>query len=97
MSLLPVAEALQALESDGLVESRPRVVTRVCLPTADEIRQRYEVREALESQASRLYSVKATVRVHHYPDETLAIFHGPRCLARYASDGQLLNQARRAA
>jgi len=31
------------------------------------------------------------------PNETLAIFHGPRCLARYASDGQLLNQARRAA
>jgi len=62
MSLLPVAEALQALESDGLVESRPRVGTRVCLPTAGEIRERYEVREALESQAARLYSVKATAR-----------------------------------
>src|SRR4051812_27685467 len=62
MSLLPVAEALQALEADGLVESRPRVGTRVCLPTADEIRERYEVREALESQAARLYTVKATPR-----------------------------------
>lgn len=45
----------------------------------------------------RPHFVKARVRVHHYPDETLAIFHGPRCLARYASDGQILNQARRAA
>ena len=45
----------------------------------------------------RPHFVKATVRVHHYPDETLAIFHGPRCLARYASDGHLLNQPRRAA
>src|SRR5262250_1089282 len=62
MSLLPVAEALQALEADGLVESRPRVGTRVCLPTAEEIRERYEVREALESQAARLYAVKATAR-----------------------------------
>ena len=28
---------------------------------------------------------KATVRVHEYPDGTLAVFaaHGPRCLARY--------------
>jgi DNA-binding GntR family transcriptional regulator len=62
MSLLPVAEALQALERDGLVESRPRVGTRVCLPTAVEIRERYEVREALESQAARLYILTAGPR-----------------------------------
>src|SRR6266849_4589568 len=62
MSLLPVAEALQALESDGLVESRPRVGTRVCLPTAEEIRERYEIREALESQAARLYAERAGAR-----------------------------------
>jgi DNA-binding GntR family transcriptional regulator len=62
MSLLPVAEALQALERDGLVESRPRVGTRVCLPTAAEIRDRYQVREALESQAARLYAERAGPR-----------------------------------
>ena len=60
MSLLPVSEAFQSLESDGLVESRPRVGTRVCFPTADEIRERYEVREALESQSARLYAQRAT-------------------------------------
>src|SRR5262252_885541 len=49
MSLLPMAEALQALENDGLLESKPRVGTRVCLPNAEEIRERYEIREALES------------------------------------------------
>ncbi len=62
MSLLPVAEALQSLEKDGLVESRPRVGTRVCLPDAGEIRERYEIREALESQAARLYAERATAR-----------------------------------
>ncbi len=51
----------------------------------------------LPQSPMRPHFVKARVRVHHYPDESLAIFHGPRCLARYASDGQLLNQARRAA
>jgi DNA-binding GntR family transcriptional regulator len=62
MSLLPVAEALQSLERDGLVESRARVGTRVCLPTAEQIRERYEVREALEAQAARLYAEKANPR-----------------------------------
>jgi DNA-binding GntR family transcriptional regulator len=60
MSLLPVAEAMQLLENDGLVESRPRVGTRVCLPTAAEIRERYEIREALETQAARLFAEKAS-------------------------------------
>lgn len=36
----------------------------------------------------RLHYVKVTVRVHAYPDGTLAVFHGPRCLARYRADGQ---------
>ncbi len=62
MSLLPVSEALQRLENDGLVESRPRIGTRVCLPTARDIRENYEVREALESQAARLFAEKASVR-----------------------------------
>jgi DNA-binding GntR family transcriptional regulator len=62
MSLLPVTEALQALERDGLVESRPRVGTRVCLPMADEVRDRYQVREALESQSARLYAERAGPR-----------------------------------
>lgn len=60
MSLLPVAEALQRLENEELVESRPRVGTRVCLPTPEEIRERYEIREALESQSARLFSARAS-------------------------------------
>jgi transposase len=35
----------------------------------------------------RHHFVKARVRVHEYPDGTLAIFHGPRCLARYSAQG----------
>jgi len=38
----------------------------------------------------RFHYVKVTVRVHEYPDGTLAVFHGPRCLARYQADGQWL-------
>jgi transposase len=39
----------------------------------------------------RPHFVKARVRVHDYPDGTLAIFHGPRCLARYRADGRPLD------
>jgi transposase len=39
----------------------------------------------------RAHFVKARVRVHDYPDGTLAVFHGPRCLARYRSDGSPLD------
>lgn len=35
----------------------------------------------------RYHYVKTTVRVHEYPDGSLAVFYGPRCLARYQSDG----------
>lgn len=37
----------------------------------------------------RHHYVKARVRVHAYPDGGLAVFHGPRCLARYGADGAL--------
>lgn len=60
MSLVPVAEALQRLEMDGLVESRPRAGTRVRIPTVDEVRQRFEVREALECQSARLCAQRLT-------------------------------------
>ena len=38
----------------------------------------------------RHHFVKARVRVHEYPDGNLAVFHGPRCIARYTSDGSPL-------
>ena len=46
----------------------------------------------------RHHYVKARVRVHEYPDGTLALFHGPRCLARYNADGEPIDsQTRQAA
>ncbi len=35
----------------------------------------------------RHHYVKAKVRVHEYPDRSLAVFHGPRCLARFDAAG----------
>ncbi len=60
MSVLPVTDALRRLEADGLVEARPRAGTRVRIPSASDIRELYELREALESQAARLFTQRAT-------------------------------------
>ena len=44
----------------------------------------------------RHHYVKAKVRVHEYPDGRLAVFHGPRCLARYHADGQIIGETENA-
>src|SRR5262245_16135781 len=73
MSVLPVTDALRRLEVDGLVESRARAGTRVRVPCDADIHAVYELREALETQAARLFARKAT------PAARLA----PKVLARH--------------
>jgi hypothetical protein len=56
---------------------------------------RYEGRVLqIPEQRHRRHFVKASVRVHEYPDGRLAIFHGPRRLADYERDGTLIDQSR---
>ena len=51
----------------------------------------------LPADRHRRHYVKATVRVHEYPDATLAVFHGPRRLARYRADGEPIDTPTRQA
>jgi DNA-binding GntR family transcriptional regulator len=60
MSFLPVSEALLRLEFEGLLESRPRAGTRVRIPTRQDVKGHYVVREALEVHAARLFAEVAT-------------------------------------
>ncbi len=57
MSFLPISEALLRLEFEGLLESRPRAGTRIRIPSRDDVKGHYVVREALEMQAARLFAV----------------------------------------
>ncbi len=52
-------------------------------------------RRSLQLPPSRLrpHFVKATVRVHEYPDGQLAVYWGPHRLADYAADGSLIQPA----
>ena len=45
----------------------------------------------------RNHYVKCKVMVHEYPDGSLAVFHGPRCLARYNHDGSAKENEQKAA
>ena len=92
MSLLPVSEALQRLENEGIVESRPRVGTRVRVPTSLDIRERYELREALEAQSARLFARKAGRREREEARKTAehvdAMFN--RCFSGGENDPEYL-------
>ncbi|MGQ0665137.1 MAG: ISNCY family transposase [Pseudomonadota bacterium] len=48
-------------------------------------------------QRHRHHYVRVRVRVHEYPDGTVAIFDGPRCLARYDAKGCLSDAQTKAA
>jgi DNA-binding GntR family transcriptional regulator len=61
MSFLPISEAIRRLEGDGLVESRSRVGTRVRVPTMQDVRDSYVIREALEAQSARMFCEQATL------------------------------------
>jgi DNA-binding GntR family transcriptional regulator len=60
MSVLPVTDALRRLQEDGLLETRARAGTRVRMPTKTDVRELYELREALETQAASLFTTRAT-------------------------------------
>jgi DNA-binding GntR family transcriptional regulator len=59
VSRTSVREALRHLESEGLVERRPNKGLYVTAITADEARQIYEVRGALEPMVARLFVARA--------------------------------------
>lgn len=59
MSAVPVGDAIGRLESEGLIESKPRAGTRVRIATAEEIHGNYVLREALESHSARMFAEAA--------------------------------------
>jgi transposase len=71
-----------ALLSEALCSEEERVVSR------DNTVAYARLKLQLPESRLRAHYVKARVKVREYPDSTLAIFHGPRCLCRYDAEGR---------
>lgn len=86
-AFVPFAGNLQdilCVQEDRVVgnDNTVRYKTRILQIPADRHRHHY---------------VKAKVRVHEYPDGALAVFHGPRRLARYDAEGQEIRKGEKQA
>ena len=86
---VPVADRSALVET--LCRHEERVVAR------DNTVAFENKRLQLPESPLRHHWVGAKVRVHAYPDASVAIFHGPRLLARYDADGRLRQSPPRAA
>jgi hypothetical protein len=75
-----------ALLREVLCVQEERVVAR------DNTVAYHGLRLQLPPSRLRPHYVKARVVVRRYPDTTLAVFHGPRLLARYDAAGTLIEQ-----
>ncbi|GAB6898514.1 GntR family transcriptional regulator [Kineosporia succinea] len=62
VSRTPVREALKQLQTEGLVEIRPRVGTFVAAPSRRDITELFEMKELLEGAAARLLALRGRVR-----------------------------------
>jgi transposase len=82
---LPEVAFVSVADTSALVETlcvqEQRVVGRDNTVSFDGLKLQ------LPESPLRHHFVKARVRVHRYPDGALAVFHGPRCLARYDAEG----------
>ncbi len=61
VSRTPVREALKQLQTEGLVEVRPRVGTFVAAPSRREITELFQMKELLEGAAARLLAQRGRV------------------------------------
>jgi len=86
MSMLPISEAVQRLTSEGLLESKPQVGTRVRVPTEQDVRERFIIREALEVQAARLVAERASRK--HREDLRLMAEHMDTLVSRLAASDE---------
>ena len=61
VSRTPVREALKQLQTEGLVEIRPKVGTFVTVPSRREIMELFEMKELLEGAGARLLAQRGRV------------------------------------
>jgi transposase len=88
-----------ALDDSAFVAADPALLAETLCIEVERIVARdntvaYENRRLqLPASQGRAHYVKARVKVREYPNGTLAVFHGPRRLARYSAQGAQIADA----
>jgi transposase len=88
------ARPAQIAEESAFVAGDPAALADILCIEQDRVVARdntvsYEGRSLqLPDSPVRPHYLKARVKVREYPDGQLAVFHGPRCLARYNTHGE---------
>ena len=86
-AILPEGEGSAFVPFAGVLEDSLCIQEERVIGNDNTVRYRNRVLQ-IPADRHRHHYVKARVRVHEYPDGRLAVFHGPRCLARYDANGE---------
>ncbi|RWC31439.1 MAG: ISNCY family transposase [Mesorhizobium sp.] len=87
-----------AVQDSAFVAADPAVLAEILCIQEERVVARdntvafARLRLQLPQSPIRHHFVKATVKVRQYPDGTLAIFHGPRRIATYSSQGATIQE-----
>ncbi|TGP24870.1 MULTISPECIES: hypothetical protein [unclassified Mesorhizobium] len=87
-----------AVQDSAFVAADPAVLAEILCIQEERVVARdntvafARLRLQLPQSPIRHHFVKAAVKVRQYPDGTLAIFHGPRRIAQYSSQGTAIQQ-----
>lgn len=87
LAMIPESAFVPVQDRAALVETLCRQEERVV--GRDNTVSWEGLRLQLPDGPLRHHWVKARVRVHEYPDGSLALFHGPRLIARYTAEGEI--------
>lgn len=83
-----VAESAFVPSPDRAALVEALCIQEECVVERDNIMTSRKLKLQLPDSPLRHHWVKARVRIHQYPDGTLALFHGPSCFARYDGRGR---------
>ncbi|NJC63053.1 GntR family transcriptional regulator [Planosporangium flavigriseum] len=92
VSRTPIREALKRLQTEGLVEIRPRVGTFIREPSNREVVELFDVKEMLEGLAARLLAVRGRVLERDQLEENVARSREAVAASEHAKYAELVHE-----
>jgi hypothetical protein len=93
-TVAPELEASAFVDAKGIDIANVLCIQEDRIVGADNTVRYKGVTLQIPASPHRHHYVKTHVRVHHYPDDSMAIFHGPREIGRYHAGGALQGEVK---